>query len=121
MVLVGLGGGAVFLLGLFLLLPLRLNLGVLSGVIALLLVGDFLQSVEFFSVELIQFRVDIFDGEVSVGKSPAINGMMRDVHLIVFSVRGIMTCSLLKAEFSDVSTKTLCSCCSYIAFTVVES
>jgi hypothetical protein len=42
------------------LLSLCKDLSILGGRVPLLLVGHFLQSVEFFSVKFIEFRVDIY-------------------------------------------------------------
>lgn len=70
-----------------------LHLSVLCGSISLLLVCNLLQAIELFSVQLIQLGVDICLAELAWRTCLWI-GLGNLVHLMVFSVRGIITCSL---------------------------
>lgn len=62
------------------------------GLISLFLVGDFLQPVELLTVELVEFGVDVYYVLVCRRKR------WSSVHLIVFSVRGMITCSMALTE-----------------------
>lgn len=74
-----------------LLFPLAQNISILGSVISLLLVGNLLESIEFFSIEFIELRIDVL-GRISQESAQPWDGV--DKHLMVFSVRGIITCSL---------------------------
>ena len=54
---------------------------------------DLFESVEFFTVEFVEFGVDVYKtGEQVVEWEGRWMGAI--IHLMVFSVRGMMTCSL---------------------------
>lgn len=74
-----------------LLFPFAQNISILGSVISLLLVGNLLESIEFFSIEFIELRIDVL-GRISQESAQPWDGV--DKHLMVFSVRGIITCSL---------------------------
>lgn len=69
------------------------DLCVCSSNISLFLSRDLLETIEFLAIKLIKFGVNVF-GELAIATEPGWQGYHK--HLIVFSVRGMITCSLCK-------------------------
>ena len=80
----------LLLLGLSLSSSKYLRVG--SGVVSLFLTRHLFETIEFLSIEFVKLGVNVFDmvrSVQSISKS-----IEEGIHLIVFSVRGMMTCSL---------------------------